>query len=218
MPRTQAGPLVPTWPPQGAWQVSPSPLGGRPLCGVESSSTAQEEPFCAGGVSSPDSFLASARTQLHLHCTWVIIQHLIAVFAPARPASAAGSSHSAPASLTRPVFVRFCIFLAFPPLRGWKMPQGGSRGPRPSRGIGHSSGRLAPLLQNERSWEPRPGRHVLLPSGPSWPTEQDVRVPALHTRTLDTPVCRRAPRSSAPSPHRRPAASLIHGRSPLGRL
>lgn len=110
MPRTQAGPLVPTWPPQGAWQVSPSPLGGRPLRGVESSSTAQEEPFCAGGVSSPDSFLASARTQRHLHCTWVIIQHLTAVFAPAHPASAAGSSHSAPASLARPVFARFCIF------------------------------------------------------------------------------------------------------------
>ena len=75
----------------------------------------------------------------------------------------------------------------------------------------------------ESSWKPRSGTDVfvaavVLSLYPLADKAKKVRVPALHTRTLDTPVCRWAPRSSAPSPHRRPAASLIHGRSPLGRL
>ena len=91
--------------------------------GVGSSSTARQEPFCAGGTS-PDSSLTSAWIQGYLHYTWVIIQHLNDFFAQIVPALAAGSFYSAAVSLcpTLSLWVFFFFFLAFPPGWCWKIP------------------------------------------------------------------------------------------------
>ena len=63
--------------PQGAWQVSPSPLEGRPLHGGGE----QLHSLTGTLLSSPDSLLTSAGTRGYLHCIRVIIQHLILFFA-----------------------------------------------------------------------------------------------------------------------------------------
>lgn len=117
--------------------AGPLTLGGRP-CAGESSSTAQEGTLLWGGVSSPDSFLASLRTQRHLHCTWVIIQHLAMSLLQLIQPQLPGALPLQPLRLWRAPSLQFCLLRSL--LSGsWKMPRRlGS--PCPSRGIGHSSG------------------------------------------------------------------------------
>ena len=93
-------------------------------------------------------------------------------------------------SLSYPIFVGLFFFLAFPPFWYWKIPQahlGGSLSQPWNRpflqGVWFLYWRMNGLRNQDL------GGHVLLPSGPSWPTEQDMRVSTLHTRTLQILLC-----------------------------
>ena len=185
--------------PQGAWQVSPSPLEGRPLHGGGE----QLHSLTGTLLSSPDSLLTSAGTRGYLHCIRVIIQHLILFFAHSSSFGCWELSYSSCISFTYPIFVGFCIFFFFSipfflvledtPGRSWGLPV-------PALESAISPGSLAPLPGNEWSWKPRPGR----PCAPSlWTllanrTTRRVCANPAHTHTADTPVCNPAPHYTAP--------------------